>query len=249
MPRKNNKARAVTTQSEATKLLKKLGAESRADKRSGIEVTGELKEALRQPIDKRTKSAIKVTAETAAREADEFLDKMVARTYRLNDKVTQKQAHEFSAKYTKHLEDLDKAVKRGRSSLQIINRLEDLANYNMAVHQILKNPTAYFEDRRYATISAVMNNLLGTYKRDIPKDDLAKLLKLGNKLGLNTTAEMDRAWAEWDNLLKNSDQFGQVLLDARDKLKAKIQSDESFTVKNKEAFEAYTELAEKYDLW
>lgn len=50
---------------------------------------------------------------------------------------------------------------------------------------------------------------------------------IGSKLGLDTLADMDRAYSEYDNLLRNSDQIGKVLVDASDKLRSITQGNET----------------------
>ena len=77
---------------------------------------------------------------------------------------------------------------------------------------------------------------MGTYSRNIPPDDLKKLCELGQKLGLDTLADMDRAYSEYDNPLRNSDQIGQVLVDASDKLRSITQGNEEFIKKHKKAY-------------
>lgn len=62
-------------------------------------------------------------------------------------------------------------------------------------------------------------------------------------------ADMDRAYAEYDNLLRNSDQIGKVLVDASDKLRSITQSNEEFIKKHKKVYQEFTELASKYNLW
>lgn len=46
-------------------------------------------------------------------------------------------------------------------------------------------------------------------------------------------ADMDRAYAEYDNLLRNSDQIGKVLVDASDKLRSITQGNENFIKRHK----------------
>lgn len=60
---------------------------------------------------------------------------------------------------------------------------------------------------------------------------------------------MDRAFSEYDNLLRNSDQMGEVLVNASNKLKSITQDNEEFIENNKEVYKKFTELASKYDLW
>lgn len=128
-------------------------------------------------------------------------------------------------------------------------RLEDVFNYSDAAYKILRNPDAYFGKKKWGAISGILNNLMGTYSRDIPPDDLKKLCVLGQKLGLDTLADIDRAYAEYDNLLRNSDQIGKVLVDASDKLRSITQGNENFIERHKKAYEEFTELASKYGLW
>lgn len=106
-----------------------------------------------------------------------------------------------------------------------------------------------FGEKKWGAISGILNNLMGTYSRDIPPDDLKKLCVLGQKLGLDTLADIDRAYAEYDNLLRNSDQIGKVLVDASDKLRSITQGNENFIERHKKAYEEFTELASKYGLW
>jgi hypothetical protein len=68
-------------------------------------------------------------------------------------------------------------------------------------------------------------------------------------LRLDTLADIDRAYAEYDNLLRNSDQIGKVLVDASDKLRSITQGNENFIERHKKAYEEFTELASKYGLW
>ena len=107
----------------------------------------------------------------------------------------------------------------------------------------------YFGKKKWGAISGILNNLMGSYSRNIPADDLKKLCALGQKLGLDTLADMDRAYSEYDNLLRNSDQIGKVLVDASDKLKSITQGNEEFIKKHKNVYKEFTELASKYNLW
>ena len=140
-------------------------------------------------------------------------------------------------------------LKSSYRSLRVANRLEDVFNYSDAAYKILRNPDAYFDKKKWGAISGILNNLMGTYSRDIPPDDLEKLCTLGQKLGLNTLADMDRAYAEYDNLLRNSDQIGKVLVDASDKLRSITQGNENFIERHKKAYEEFVEFASKYNLW
>ena len=61
---------------------------------------------------------------------------------------------------------------------------------------------------------------------------------------------MNRAWSDWDTLLRNSDQFSEVLTDATDKLRAIVEkAGEEFVKENKADYKEFTELASKYGLW
>ena len=90
---------------------------------------------------------------------------------------------------------------------------------------------------------------MGTYSSDIPPKDLKKLCELGEELGLNSLSDMDRAYSEYDNLLRNSDQMGEVLVNASNKLKSITKDNEEFIENNKEVYKKFVELASKYDLW
>ena len=243
------KRKTFKRQAEATRLLKTLNATRRKSGHAGITVTGEFKKNLIGRQSQDVAEALKYTANTAIDEAERLYDELIDTVENIDDRATRKQMQEYLNKYSEHIKSTDRALKSNYRSLRVANRLESLYNYSDAAYKIVRNPDKYFGDRKYATISAVMNNLLGTYKRDIPPNELKKLLALGDKLRLNTVAEMDRAWSEWDALLRNSDQFGKVLTDATDKLNSLIQADEKFIKKHKKAYNEFTELASKYGLW
>ena len=156
---------------------------------------------------------------------------------------------EYLSKYSEHIYSLHKSVRSSYRSLRVANRLEDVFNYSDAAYKILKNPDAYFGKKKWGAISGILNNLMGTYSRDIPSDDLIKLCTLGQKLGLDTLVDMDRAYVEYDNLLRNSDQIGKVLTDASDKLRSITQANEEFIDKHKKVYKEFTELASQYNLW
>lgn len=140
---------------------------------------------------------------------------------------------EYLSKYSEHIKSLNKSVTDSYRSLRVANRLEDVFNYSDAAYKILRNPNSYFDKKKWGAISGILNNLMGTYSRNIPPDDLKKLCALGRKLGLDTLADMDRAYAEYDNLLRNSDQIGKVLVDASDKLRSITQGNENFIKRHK----------------
>lgn len=236
-------------QAEATRLLEKIGATRRKSKRAGITVTGELKESLRGRQSADVANALKFTANTALDEAEKLYNDLIDVADNIDDKTTQKMMQEYLSKYSEHIHSLHKSVKSSYRSLRVANRLEDVFNYSDAAYKILRNPDAYFGKKKWGAISGILNNLMGTYSRDIPPDDLEKLCTLGQKLGLDTLADMDRAYAEYDNLLRNSDQIGKVLVDASDKLRSITQGNEEFIEKHKKAYEEFTELASKYNLW
>lgn len=243
------KRKTFKRQAEATRLLKTLNATRRKSGHAGITVTGEFKKSLIGRQSQDVAEALKYTANTAIDEAERLYDELIEASESIDDRVTQKQMQEYLTKYSEHIKSTSRALKSNYRSLRVANRLESLYNYSDAAYKIVRNPDKYFDDRKYATISAILNNLHGTYKKTIPPEDLKKLVKLGDELGLNTISEMDRAWSEWDALLRNSDQFGKVLTDATDKLNSLIQADKNFIKKHKKAYNEFTELASKYGLW
>lgn len=236
-------------QAEATRLLKKIGATRRKSGKAGITVTGELKESLRGRQSAEVANALKFTANTALDEAEKLYNDLIDAADNVEDKTSQKLMQEYLSKYSEHIRSLHKSVKSSYRSLRVANRLEDVFNYSDAAYKILRNPDDYFGKKKWGTISGILNNLMGTYSRDIPPDDLKKLCALGQKLGLDTLVDMDRAYAEYDNLLRNSDQIGKVLVDASDKLRSITQGNENFIKRHKKAYEEFTELASTYNLW
>lgn len=236
-------------QAEATRLLEKIGATRRKSRRAGITVTGELKESLRGRQSTDVASALKFTANTALDEAEKLYNDLIEAADNVEDKTSQKLMQEYLSKYSEHIRSLHKSVKSSYRSLRVANRLEDVFNYSDAAYKILRNPDSYFDKKKWGAISGILNNLMGTYSRDIPPKDLKKLCELGEELGLNSLSDMDRAYSEYDNLLRNSDQIGKVLVDASDKLRSITQGNENFIKRHKKAYEEFTELASKYDLW
>lgn len=243
------KNKTFKRQAEATKLLEKIGATRRKSRRAGITVTGELKESLRGRQSPEIANALKFTANTALDEAEKLYSKLIDTSYSLDDKISQKLMQEYLSKYSEHIKSLNKSVKDSYRSLRVANRLEDIFNYSDAAYKILRNPTAYFDKKKWGAISGILNNLMGTYSRDIPPEDLKKLCKLGQKLGLDTLVDIDRAYAEYDNLLRNSDQIGKVLTDASDKLRSITQGNENFIERHKKTYDEFVDLASKYNLW
>lgn len=236
-------------QAEATRLLEKIGATRRKSRKAGITVTGELKESLRGRQSPEIANAIKFTANTALDEAEKLYNDLIDAANNVEDKISQKLMQEYLSKYSEHIKSLNKSVTDSYRSLRVVNRLEDVFNYSDAAYKILRNPDTYFDKKKWGAISGILNNLMGTYSRNIPPDDLKKLCALGQKLGLDTLADMDRAYAEYDNLLRNSDQIGKVLVDASDKLRSITQGNENFIKRHKKDYEEFTELASKYNLW
>lgn len=243
------KNKTFKRQAEATRLLEKIGATRRKSRKAGITVTGELKENLRGRQSPEIANALKFTANTALNEAEKLYSELIDISDTLDDKTSQKLMKEYLTKYSEHIKSLNKSVNDSYRSLRVANRLEDVFNYSDAAYKILRNPNTYFDKKKWGAISGILNNLMGTYSRNIPPDDLKKLCALGEKLGLNTLADMDRAYAEYDNLLRNSDQIGKVLVDASDKLRSITQGNENFIKRHKKAYEEFTELASKYNLW
>lgn len=243
------KNKTFKRQAEATKLLKKIGATRRKSGRAGITVTGEVKESLRGRQSAEVVNALKFTANTALDEAEKLYNDLIDAADNVEDKTSQKLMQEYLSKYSEDIHSLHKSVESSYRSLRVANRLEDVFNYSDAAYKILRNPDAYFGKKKWGAISGILNNLMGTYSRDIPPDDLKKLCTLGQKLGLDTLADMDRAYAEYDNLLRNSDQIGKFLVDASDKLRSITQGNENFIERHKKTYEEFAELASKYDLW
>lgn len=243
------KNKTFKRQAEATRLLEKIGATRRKSRKAGITVTGELKESLRGRQSPEIANALKFTASTALNEAEKLYSDLIDISDTLDDKISQKLMKEYLTKYSEHIKSLNKSVNDSYRSLRVANRLEDVFNYSDAAYKILRNPNTYFDKKKWGAISGILNNLMGTYSRNIPPDDLKKLCALGQKLGLDTLADMDRAYAEYDNLLRNSDQIGKVLVDASGKLRSITQGNEEFIKKHKKAYEEFTELASKYGLW
>lgn len=243
------KNKTFKRQAEATRLLEKIGATRRKSRKAGITVTGELKESLRGRQSPEIANALKFTANTALDEAEKLYNDLIDAANNVEDKISQKLMQEYLSKYSEHIKSLNKSVTNSYRSLRVANRLEDVFNYSDATYKILRNPDTYFDKKKWGAISGILNNLMGTYSRNIPPDDLKKLCVLGQKLGLDTLADMDRAYAEYDNLLRNSDQIGKVLVDASDKLRSITQGNENFIERHKKAYEEFTELASKYNLW
>lgn len=236
-------------QAEATKLLEEIGATRRKSRRAGITVTGELKESLRGRQSTDVANALKFTANTALDEAEKLYNDLIDAADNVEDKTSQKLMQEYLSKYSEHIHSLNKSVKSSYRSLRVANRLEDVFNYSDAAYKILRNPDSYFDKKKWGAISGTLNNLMGTYSRDIPPKDLKKLCELGEELGLNSLSDMDRAYSEYDNLLRNSDQMGEVLVNASNKLKSITKDNEEFIENNKEVYKKFVELASKYDLW
>ena len=243
------KNKTFKRQAEATRLLEKIGATRRKSRKAGITVTGNLKESLRgrQSVD--VANALKFTANTALDEAEELYNDLIDAVDNVEDTTSQKIMQEYLSKYSEHIHSLHKAVKSSYRSLRVANRLEDVFNYSDAAYKILRNPNSYFDKKKWGAISGILNNLMGTYSRDIPPKDLKKLCELGEELGLNSLSDMDRAFSEYDNLLRNSDQMGEVLVNASNKLKSITKDNEEFIENNKEVYKKFTELASKYNLW
>lgn len=243
------KHKAFKRQAEATRLLEKIGATRRKSRKAGITVTGELKESLRGRQSPDVTNALKFTANSALNEAEKLYSNLIDISDTLDDKTSQKLMKEYLSKYSEHIKSLDKSVKDSYRSLRVANRLEDVFNYSDAAYKILRNPDSYFDKKKWGVISGILNNLMGTYSRDIPPKDLKKLCELGEELGLNSLSDMDRAYSEYDNLLRNSDQMGEVLVNASNKLKSITKDNEEFIESNKEVYKKFVELASKYDLW
>lgn len=243
------KNKTFKRQAEATRLLEKIGATRRKSRKAGITVTGNLKESLRGRQSTDVANALKFTAKTALDEAEKLYNDLIDAANNVDDKTSQKLMQEYLSKYSEHIKSLDKSVTDSYRSLRVANRLEDVFNYSDAAYKILRNPDSYFDKKKWGAISGILNNLMGTYSRNIPPDDLKKLCALGQKLGLDSLADMDRAYSEYDNLLRNSDQIGKVLVDASDKLRSITQGNENFIKRHKKAYEEFTELASKYNLW
>lgn len=244
-----DKNKTFKRQAEATRLLKKIGATRRKSRRAGITVTGELKESLRGRQSAEVANALKFTANTALDEAEKLYNDLIDAADNVEDKTSQKLMQEYLSKYSEHIHSLNKSVKSSYRSLRVANRLEDVFNYSDAAYKILRNPDSYFDKKKWGAISGILNNLMGTYRRDIPSKDLKKLCELGEELGLNSLSDMDRAYSEYDNLLRNSDQMGEVLVNASNKLKSITKDNEEFIENNKEVYKKFVELASKYDLW
>lgn len=236
-------------QAEATRLLEKIGATRRKSRKAGITVTGNLKESLRGRQSADVANALKFTANTALDEAEELYNDLIDAVDNVEDKTSQKLMQEYLSKYSEHIHSLHKAVKSSYRSLRVANRLEDIFNYSDAAYKIIRNPDTYFDKKKWGAISGILNNLMGTYSRNIPPKDLKKLCELGEELGLGSLADMDRAFSEYDNLLRNSDQMGEVLVNASNKLKSITKDNEEFIENNKEVYKKFVELASKYDLW
>lgn len=243
------KNKTFNHQAEATRLLKKIGATRRKSRRAGITVTGELKESLRGRQSAEVANALKFTANTALDEAEKLYNDLIDAADNVEDKTSQKLMQEYLSKYSEHIHSLNKSVKSSYRSLRVANRLEDVFNYSDAAYKILRNPDSYFDKKKWGAISGILNNLMGTYSRDIPPKDLKKLCELGEELGLYSLSDMDRAYSEYDNLLRNSDQIGEVLVNASNKLKSITKDNEEFIENNKKVYKKFVELASKYDLW
>ena len=243
------KNKTFNRQAEATRLLEKIGATRRKSRRAGITVTGELKESLRGRQSAEVANALKFTANTALDEAEKLYNDLIDAADNVEDKTSQKLMQEYLSKYSEHIHSLNKSVKSRYRSLRVANRLEDVFNYSDAAYKILRNPDSYFDKKKWGAISGILNNLMGTYSRDIPPKDLKELCELGEELGLNSLSDMDRAYSEYDNLLRNSDQMGEVLVNASNKLKSITKDNEEFIENNKEVYKKFVELASKYDLW
>lgn len=243
------KNKTFKRQAEATRLLEKIGATRRKSRKAGITVTGDLKESLRGRQSPEIANALKFTTNTAINEAEKLYSDLIDISDNLDDKISQKLMREYLSKYSEHIKSLNKSVTDSYRSLRVANRLEDVFNYSDAAYKILRNPNSYFDKKKWGAISSILNNLMGTYSRNIPPDDLKKLCTLGQKLGLDTLADMDRAFSEYDNLLRNSDQMSEVLVNASNKLKSITKDNEEFIENNKEVYKKFVELASKYDLW
>lgn len=243
------KNKTFKRQAEATRLLEKIGATRRKSRKAGITVTGDLKESLRGRQSPEIASALKFTAKTALDEAEKLYNDLIDAANNVYDKTSQKLMQEYLSKYSEHIISLNKSVTDSYRSLRVANRLEDVFNYSDAAYKILRNPNSYFDKKKWGAISGILNNLMGTYSRDIPPKDLKKLCELGEELGLGSLADMDRAFSEYDNLLRNSDQMGEVLVNASEKLKSITKDNEEFIENNKEVYKKFVELASKYNLW
>lgn len=152
--------------------MEKIGATRRKSRKAGITVTGELKESLRGRQSPEIANALKFTANTALNEAEKLYSDLIDIADTLDDKISQKLMHEYLSKYSEHIKSLNKSVTDSYRSLRVANRLEDVFNYSDAAYKILRNPDTYFDKKKWGAISGILNNLMGTYSRNIPSDDL-----------------------------------------------------------------------------
>ena len=211
---KYKKQKVVTTKGEATRYLKKVaGAEYKGKGKSGIAVTGKLKEYARESrYDKRLLSALRIESSLEADLAEKRLEQLENTFNNVSDQATLNMFQDYMNRYIKNLQSLDRARKSNKSAIQLVNRLEELANYNESSYQAVRNPTKYFEDYKAGVNTAVMNNLLGSHKiKDMDKEDYKKLMSIGEELGFNNIKDMNDAWEKWSASNTGSDQFSIVL--------------------------------------
>lgn len=166
------KNKTFKRQAEATRLLEKIGATRRKSRKAGITVTGDLKESLRGRQSPEIANALKFTAKTALNEAEKLYSDLIDISDNLDDKISQKLMQEYLSKYSEHIKSLNKSVTDSYRSLRVANRIEDVFNYSDAAYKILRNPNSYFDKKKWGAISGILNNLMGTYSRNIPPDDL-----------------------------------------------------------------------------
>lgn len=251
--------------SDATKYLVKVaGAEHKIHKyekkgktvtikKSGIQVTGKLKEFARESAYNRTLlSALRTTAESEMKLAEERLEKLDQLYQKEDDVATAKLLHDYITKYISHLQSLNRAAKGNRSAIQLVNRLEDLANYNESSYRVVRNPSKYFSEYRAGVICAVMNNLYGANRINMTKEDLMAMLNLSVELGLfEYNTQMNEAYEKWEASNAGSDQFSIILQNLSKAVKALMDGDaiKNATKDKQDKINEFMEIAQRYNLW
>lgn len=262
---KYKKQKLITTKSAATRyLVKKAGAAPNVSKvkrngktteirRSGIMVTGKLKQFARESAyNRELLSALRLEAEMTMNLAEKRLETLEKTYVKVSDEATAKLLQDYISRYINRLQSLSKATSSNRSAIQLVNRMEDLINYNESYSGVIKSPKKYFSDYKNGVIVAVINNLFGTNQRIIKKEDFAQMLKLADSLGLSEySRQMNEAYDKWEATNVGSDQFSIILQNLGKNIKSIVEGSKfkRYSESRKSKFKEFQTLAEQYNLW
>lgn len=208
------------TQSQATNILKKAGMDYN---KGNLIVTGDFKDYVRQGKgSNETMKALRLKAIKELEKSDKQIEKLERKALKSASPYERRELQRIIQSYNESANKLyktlsSKSSNRARPDLKLVNRLESIINYNEMSKHVTK---AYLSESITTTITAIIGNL--PFDLHITSADLTCMQELAGKMGIPLAQDLQKRYDEYMAVSVGSDQFVEIISDAANALKEKL---------------------------